>query len=71
VVRVKDVPLEKGQRRLTPKQRVLKKCPEAYAKATTPTYWVVYGLSKPNRYEVEYGTGTTAAEAWADAARKL
>lgn len=56
---------------MTPKQRVLAKQPRAYAKAMTATSWFVYGFSTPNRFEVELGTGMTAREAWADAAKRL
>lgn len=56
---------------MTPKERVLKKHPEAYAQATTETNWYVYGLSKPNKIEVPLGNGMSARDAWADAAARL
>ena len=56
---------------MTPKQRVLKKHPEAYAQATTETNWYVYVLSTPNKIEVPLGNGMSARDAWADAAENL
>lgn len=56
---------------LTPKQRVLKLWPRSRAHKMTETSWFIYALSKPNKIEVEIGTGLTARDAWADAAERL
>lgn len=59
------------KKKLTSKQRVLKKHPEAYAEALTETCWYVYVLSKPNKIEVPLGNGMSARDAWSDAVKRL
>ena len=63
--------LNTAKKRLTPKQRVLRKHPDAYARATTETNWFIYALSTPNKIEVLIGDGMSAREAWANAAEFL
>ena len=57
------------RKRLTPKQRVLKKCPDAYAErsAFTVDFWYVWR----DVNDAVLGQGYSALEAWADAARRL
>lgn len=50
----------------TAKERVVAKWPDAHAFQWT-TYWAIY----PGDGGDDIGTGNTAADAWASAARKL
>lgn len=57
----------------TPKQRVLKKHPKAYARfwKHSRAWNVSVKIEKPMPQHVIIGRGETEDEAWADAARRL
>lgn len=58
-----------SRKRLTPKQRVLKRWPKAVSWQTPlKKHWFI---SKPDWAGKDIGYGRTANSAWADAARRL
>jgi hypothetical protein len=58
----------------TPKQKVQRKCPKAWAYPTGDVLCVPWRIWKPG-HKTQFGTplgeGNTADEAWADAAKNL